>query len=220
MHRSTTAIHTWNFCPRPCKGTNGSRRPTQLILSFSSSGITPSWLAIGRSPSFESAQGQRLPHRTVVKIKEYFLWRSPSSPPLIRDGGVKAINYRRRSHGRHSYAALHDRRLWLSDVSEWFKQNWRGRCFYVVLVGSASQQTRHIYPKFVQCWATVYDAGPPSTTLGHRLRRWPNIGQTLDKCVVFAGLLARFTLLGMTWMVRLLHYIAVQRLGSHAILQI
>ena len=25
--------------------------------------------------------------------------------------------------------------------------------------------------------------------LAHRLRRWPNIGQTLARCVVFAGLL-------------------------------
>ena len=24
--------------------------------------------------------------------------------------------------------------------------------------------------------------------LGHRLRRWPNISQTLDRCVVFAGI--------------------------------
>ena len=38
---------------------------------------------------------------------------------------------------------------------------------------------------------------PASTThgsnvgpmLAHRLRRWPNIGPTLDRCVVFAGLL-------------------------------
>ena len=33
-----------------------------------------------------------------------------------------------------------------------------------------AQQTRHIYTMFNQC-------------LAHRLRRWPNIGQTLGRCV-------------------------------------
>ena len=57
---------------------------------------------------------------------------------------------------------------------------------------------------FDQCWPTVYDNGPTLVKhwvdvlsanmthqlnvwpmLAHRLRRWPNIGQTLGRCVVF-----------------------------------
>ena len=31
----------------------------------------------------------------------------------------------------------------------------------------SSQQTRHIYPMFAQCWPTVYDVGP--TLVNHRV---------------------------------------------------
>ena len=40
----------------------------------------------------------------------------------------------------------------------------RGRRLWAS-IEPTSQQTRHIYPMFVQCWPTVYDAGP--TLLKH-----------------------------------------------------
>ena len=57
--------------------------------------------------------------------------------------------------------------------------------------------------------STVYDADPPlhqhwhihivfanvGPMLGHRLRRWPNIGQTLGGCLLFAGMLLVVVLL-------------------------
>ena len=66
----------------------------------------------------------------------------------------------------------------------------------VRLVSMGSQQTRDVQPMLVQCWPTVFDAGP--TLFQHWVnvscsRRWPNIVPTLAERLLLAGLTANLS---------------------------